>query len=471
MVKKQHKNTECNKNVTFPLQAFPFFGDNVCNFLNLLLGMFEVGKFHDLPYFNFFTLGDLQMNKTIKLAVAGAVLSAASIANAGIIIPAGEWTLDVNGNVNHFAIMDNRDNTPAIAGGLATTTGGVAGVVDDRASMNTGLLPAWLGFTGTTRQNDLDVSFTISMQPGTSTNGALAGGNAANAATENRQAFLTFGDKSWGSVKLGKDLGVFGSDAILSDMTLLGVGATGAGTGNGTTTTLGHIGTGYIYADWTGQIAYTTPNMNGFQATAAIVQPWAAGGLGGAFSATSAASMESFGFQAKASYTMEIGKVWAGYMTQDFDTVTNAAAAALNGAEMNAAEIGATVNFGNASLTAYYYTGEGVGTTGIGLDGIDFSGVERDSDGAFVQATYVIPSGTKLGVSYGRSDLDASAFDVANNVLLVSRNEMWTVGAYHPLTKHLNLVAEYNDSTSESMNAAVLDNESDSFSVGAILFF
>ena len=25
----------------------------------------------------------------------------------------------------------------------------------------------------------------------------------------NRQAFLTFGDASWGSVKLGKDLGIF----------------------------------------------------------------------------------------------------------------------------------------------------------------------------------------------------------------------------------------------------------------------
>ena len=43
------------------------------------------------------------MNKTIKLAVAGAVLSAASMANAGIIIPAGEWTMDINGNVNCFA--------------------------------------------------------------------------------------------------------------------------------------------------------------------------------------------------------------------------------------------------------------------------------------------------------------------------------------------------------------------------------
>jgi len=47
------------------------------------------------------------MNNKIKLAVAGAVLSAASVANAGIIIPAGDWTLDVNGNVNAFATFHN----------------------------------------------------------------------------------------------------------------------------------------------------------------------------------------------------------------------------------------------------------------------------------------------------------------------------------------------------------------------------
>ena len=44
-----------------------------------------------------------------------------------------------------------------------------------------------------------------------------------------RQTFLQFGDASWGSIKLGKDLGIFASDAILNDMTLLGVGAGSAG--------------------------------------------------------------------------------------------------------------------------------------------------------------------------------------------------------------------------------------------------
>jgi len=121
------------------------------------------------------------MNKNIKLAVAGAVLAlSASAANAGIVIPAGEWTLDINGNVNAFANYTKSDNeqfSTAVSGStsanaaLATARG--SGPQADKAiGINTGLLPAWLGFTGTTRQNDVDVSFTISMQPNTSDNGA-----------------------------------------------------------------------------------------------------------------------------------------------------------------------------------------------------------------------------------------------------------------------------------------------------------
>ena len=105
------------------------------------------------------------------------------------------------------------------AGGLANTKSND----DTAASINTGLLPSWLGFTATTRQNDIDTSVTISFQPGASVTGGLGGGGAE----EHRQAFLTFGDKSWGSVKVGKDLGIFGSTAILNDMTLLGVGSQG----------------------------------------------------------------------------------------------------------------------------------------------------------------------------------------------------------------------------------------------------
>lgn len=167
------------------------------------------------------------MNKNIKLAVAGAVLAlSATAANAGIVIPAGDWTIDINGNVNAYYIHNNSSDSNTITGGLANAKGTNG---SGASSINTGLLPSWLGFTGKSRQNDLDVEWTISLQPGASTKAALSGGGA----NENRQAYLSFGDKSWGTILIGKNLGEFGRDAILNDMTLLGVGSQGVVGTNG----------------------------------------------------------------------------------------------------------------------------------------------------------------------------------------------------------------------------------------------
>ena len=430
------------------------------------------------------------MNKKINLAVAGAVLLAsATAANAGIIIPAGEWTMDINGNVNVFATASDFDDTAVAGGGLGLSGSKDGNGESNSQSINTGLLPAWLGFTGTTRQNDLDVSWTISFQPNVSNNHAH--GDVLE--PRNRQAFLTFGDKSWGTVKLGKDLGLFASDAILSDMTLLGVGAGAAN--SGAATTLGGIGTGYIYPAWKGQMGYTTPNMNGFQASLAITNPNQTSNSG----AGNASYQDNFGVEGKASYSFAgpaTGKVWASFaeysVTTDAVTAVTATTATttavtaadaagtvtiLNGIaavagvaaydyDVSVIDIGANVNFGNLGLTAYYYDGEGAGVTVLGLGGATATGAERDSDGGYLQATYVIPTGTKLGVAYGVSNLDRAAGDPTT---LLESNERWTVGAYHPLTKHLNLVAEYNDVQSE--DHASLKSESSHISLGAILFF
>jgi len=409
------------------------------------------------------------MNNKIKAAVAGAVLASASVANAGITWDAGEWTVDMNGNVNAFAIFaDNKDSGAAIGGGLANTSTGQNN--DENTSISTGLLPSWLGFTATTRQNDIDTSVTISFQPGAGGNAALQGGGN----TENRQAFLTFGDKSWGSVKVGKDLGIFASTAILNDMTLLGVGSNGAGTqhngGNtGTTTTLGGIGTGYLYADWKGQIAYTTPNMNGFQATVGITQPWGTTNIS-AVSATAAGGSDNFAYEGQASYSWTgdfAGKAWVGAFYQEVQGLTAEEAVNVD-EDATSYEVGVSTTVMNIGLVAYGYSGDGVGTTGMLSDGFDITGAARDSDGGYVQATYVIPMGTKLGISYGVSNLDDNAADAGDN--LVKKNDRITVGAYHPLTKHLNLVAEYSQVESES-HGAQADLKTDIFSVGAILFF
>jgi hypothetical protein len=435
-------------------------------------------------------------NNKIKLAVAGAVMSAASVANAGIIIPAGDWTLDINGNVNAFATWTNIDSKGTGPTG-AVAAGEDAHGEDSTQSINTGLLPSWLGFTGTTRQNDVDVSFTISFQPNVSDN-AVSGDVLTPL---NRQAFVTFGDKSWGTVKLGKDLGIFGGQAILNDMTLLGVGGRAA-TVSGAQTSLGGIGTGYIYPAWKGQIAYTTPNMNGFSATIAITNPnqgsfgaattttdtaATLAGMGASSASAATASLtttgatelyqDRFGIEGQLMYewTGDVsGKVWASGASYDVTvgTAANTSSATEDSYTASVYDIGAAITSGNLGLVGYYYNGDGVGTTLMGSLGAKCTANKcktRDSDGGYVQATYVIPTGTKLGVAYGVSNLDKASTDGANPTL-VDKNDRWTVGAYHPLTKHLNLVAEYNKIESEGHNSAHKD-EQDTFSLGAILFF
>ena len=89
------------------------------------------------------------------------------------------------------------------------------------------------------------------------------------------------GTDTMGTLKIGRDLGIFGGNAILEDMTLLGVGTVSDLTARGGNTTLGRIGVGYLYADWKSQIQYTSPNWDGFSFTAAVVDPWGVGTIAG----------------------------------------------------------------------------------------------------------------------------------------------------------------------------------------------
>ena len=407
------------------------------------------------------------MNKNIKLAVAGAVLALSASANAGIIIPAGDWTLDIGGNVNTFVTNTRNTGSATITGGYASFVGGANSTLEKTESnITTGLLPNYLSVSGSTRQNDLDVAFTISINPGTSTK--QGGIQTASLNQENRQAFMTFGDKSWGSIKLGKDLGIFAGTAILNDMTLLGVG-NGAGALAGNTTTIGGIGSGFIYADWKAQAAYTSPNFSGFQFTAALTQGWntiandttnSLGTLGRSGSAPAFEGQISYAWTGAVS-----GKLWSSGIVQKINTT--AAQVALDDDRAQAADIGANVNFGDIGVTGYAYKGEGIGTTIQFMDAYTVAGKQRKSDGGYIQATYTMPTKTKLGVAYGISNLDKNATEVNTN--LVKENERTTVGLYHPLTKHLNTVLEYNEGRSQNQTGA--ENKNRTVSLGAILFF
>src|SRR6185312_14265553 len=190
----------------------------------------------------------------LSMAVA-AVVGAAAFAPAAhaIDVTAGDWKLSITGNVNAHYIYSRCETSPV------TVTAGLACVDTDSSSssVSNGLLPAALAISGATTQGAYDLGFTFGLYPGISTNdGGSPNLQSQNAPTQAlthtalgtagldvRQVFLTFGNKDMGTVTAGRNIGLFGADAILNDMTLLGVGAGGSNAAP-TNTSLGSIGFG-----------------------------------------------------------------------------------------------------------------------------------------------------------------------------------------------------------------------------------
>ncbi len=153
------------------------------------------------------------------------------------------------------------------------------------------------------------------MYPGINSSATTVGANSGGlpiglgtSGIDFRQIYVTAGTKTAGTFKFGRDLGIFGSDAILSDATLLSVGATGSNANPGNTS-LGRIGYGYIYADFMPQISYASPIWGGFQATVGVFQPLDEIAFAGdAYSGT--ANQHSVPmFQGKVTYDYKFGPV------------------------------------------------------------------------------------------------------------------------------------------------------------------
>jgi hypothetical protein len=157
------------------------------------------------------------------------------------------------------------------------------------------------------------------------------------------------------------------------------------------------------------------------------------------------------------------GKIWASFINQSLDS------AAFGNEDATGFDIGAKVAMAGFEVVAYYYDGDGIGTTDFLFDAMDAAGNTRDSDGGYLQVTYAFPDvGTKIGVSYGESNLDRGPADPVSSALVES-NESIVFGIYHPLTESLNLVLEYTNTEATAHNGD--DAEENSLAIGAIIFY
>ena len=379
--------------------------------------------------------------------------------DAGVGMEFGGVTVKFSGSVNGFYVHDNGDR--AIASN--TVVGGLAAVGKSSSSIRNGLLPGIFGIDVSTNQGGWDVAAHIGLYPGINSVSNVGGANSAGtpqalatSGIDARQTYLTFGKPNFGTIKVGRDIGLFGSDAILNDITLLGVGSTGGNVAP-SNTSLGRIGIGYIYTDFQPQITYSSPKFGGIQVSAGIFQPLQTIG--------NSEVNGSPGFQAKVTYDFKSdkfgGHLWAGGITQKHDGVDGSPSYTGSGFD-----VGAKLTYAGFGLLGYYYDGSGIGTTGLFILSTDAAGRKRDSNGYYAQATYTIGKFT-LGGSYGASFLDLARNEV--NPTLLDKNSSWIGQARYGLTSWVTLIGEYTRTKAEAHNGN--DAKSDTLAAGAILFF
>lgn len=383
-----------------------------------------------------FTLGTLAMATTVTMQGAQAV-----------DFKAGDWNVSLGGIVNAYytQVSCSGDAVGGLAlGGKAL---GCAGE-NNRTTIGNGLLPNGLVTSATSHQGDYDVKALIGMYNATATDSAIS----SNSGIDVRQAYFTFGNADMGTIKLGRDNGIFGASAIFGDMTLIGAGAPVQATQRGRVT-LGHIGAGYSYVGYYGQIAYSAPkSSSGIGFDAALVSPVADTPIvaGSAYSTKTSPQV-----QAQVSYAADGFKAWLGGKSQKF----SASAPGVRDFTMSGVELGASYQSGPVGVIANFQGGKGLGILSDADQG------DTKSKAYFVQGTYKAADKVKLGLSYGISRNDDNTAGTGG----LKSNANLTAGLYYTLTSAITLVGEVGQTRSKAFNGG--EGKLNGASLGGIIFF
>lgn len=403
------------------------------------------------------------MVKTSVALLAAALLFAVTVdtASAEIVLAGSKtdnknWSFSTDGFLNTFLVYEDGDARPAgVLGG--TIAAGKA------SSIRTGLLPGMIGFNvKAPESNGINMSARVAFYPQIQNGGTRTNFNSQ---IDTRELWFA-ADGKFGQVLAGKALNLFQGKSILTDMTLFGVGSTGGPYSGGTT--LGHIGTGYLYAQFGPNIRYTTPDLGGFKFAVSLVDP---SQIAGDVAAT---VKETPGVESELSYATKFdggsAQIWANSLYQKAkfvdETMGSVTAAGVSG--------GVQVLYQGVELLASGFTGKGLGSILLlDVDSLDAVGEERKSAGFLVQTTYKIDStGTKLGANYGMNRMKETANDQATRISTGARIKEASsavVGVYQAITPEWQVMAEYIHTTNKWFNDA--EQKSDAFTVGTFFFF
>jgi hypothetical protein len=408
--------------------------------------------------------------KKVALLCLGLALGAAQAAEAQLTMQMSNgWSFTFAGNVNAFYIYQQGKDC---VGDTCVTS-------SKDLSVGTGLLPAFAVFDAKGKEETLDLGVHFGFAPQVETGGHYAsffGSQAAGAQIDMRQVYLTAGG-TWGSLLMGKELGVYLRGNILTDITLLGVGGFGGGRG----TAAGRIGLGYLYTDFRPQLTYSTPSGKASQLSIGLFEGIASAQYG---------VVELPRVEGEFNYNNKFGE------NNNFKLFVNGAVNnAKDGVTGDTETLtaygvggGAVLDISGLSLSGSGFLANGMGSAFMGDhfsgdDRVESDGVSsvpdasgkfngRDSFGYIGQATFS-PRDSKwiIGGSFGENRLrrtdeektaDGTDAEIAKTRLIVGQITFkWS--------KSLRWVAEYGHADTYADGEKVFKN--DQGSLGMMLFF
>jgi len=383
-------------------------------------------------------------------------------ADKGIGLRIGTVDVTLNGAVTFFATQAfNPSHGPQVDGSLMTTG------ANNSFAIRGGLPPSLLILSLATNQMGYDLGFTAGFYTGgTNVNPGLLNANGVGAAIglgtpgiDVRQIFGTIGSADFGTVKIGRDLGLFAGDAIFSDDTIFGAGIPYFNTAPHNST-LGRIGYGYVYADYIPQISYTTPNFQGFTASIGAFSPLQMFDFTG--DSGTMTSHDQPMFQGRLKYAGALTEgvkvtAWTSALTQQHRAEIGDAINLAPGTNIRAFAVDAGTKFeiGPASFVVSGYYGVGLGNVGLFFDGITVNGIKRKSYGGYAQGSYMITDRLKVGGSYGISLLEAVYGDPTT---LIRSSDAYIGFARYKLTDWFSLEAEFIHTTQRNQTGNGFSN-------------
>ncbi len=365
-----------------------------------------------------------------KLSI-GALLVALAVVMAGPAQAAftvgGEngWQLSTDGIVNIFGAYQAESGNNNAAGLLGTDS-------TQKFGVRVGLLPSIIAFNvkaPTTAGIDSNVRAAMYVNVQNNSGGGDLPGYFGppiadshyntNPNIDFREFYYTAKGK-FGEFLAGRALNLFQGQNILNDMTLFTAGVVDMQAVRGGTS-LGHIGYGYLYANFGPQFRYTTPDMGGVKVAFEIGEPYAISG--------DSAKQNVPRLETEISYatTFKGGSVhaWLGGIEQtdtrsQFDFRPGGHNISLGVAP------GFNVQFGPVGImgSGYYGTGLGMVSTQDGaifsnhtdsFNGVDDFGNQRTNWGFLGQVTYQVTDSVRLALNYGanhqnKTDAESLAF-------------------------------------------------------------